>query len=78
VRFDSVERDGVEQPVAFRPVDDGVRRSPPPQMMGRRMQTVVRTNDEKLERPAGSGLFVFYDAGRLMLDRKFESEWETK
>jgi hypothetical protein len=78
VRFDSVERDGVEQPVAFRPVDDGVRRSPPPQMMGRRVQTVVRTNDEKLERPAGSGLFVFYDAGRLMLDRKFESEWETK
>jgi len=78
VRFDSIERDGVEQPVTFRPVDDGTRGAPPPRYMGRRMQSSAPARDEKLERPAGAGLFVFYDVGRLVLDRKFESEWETK
>jgi hypothetical protein len=30
------------------------------------------------ERPAGAGLFIFSEAGRLVLDQKFHSEWETK
>jgi len=64
--------------VTFRPVDDGTRGAPPPRYMGRRMQSSAPARDEKLERPAGAGLFVFYDVGRLVLDRKFESEWETK
>jgi hypothetical protein len=78
IRFDSMERDGVEQPVTFRAVDDGLRNAPPPRYMGRRMQSSAPVPDVKAQRPPGAGLFVFYDAGRLVLDRKFESEWETK
>ena len=79
IRFDSIERDGVEQPVSFVPVDDGVRTAPPPQYLGRRMQTSRSTIDkDDIRHPKDSGLFVFYDAGKLHLDQKFHSEWETK
>ena len=81
IRFDTIERDGVEQPVTLRPVDDGPRNAPAPRQMamGRRMQSSSPSSrDENTAHPPGSGLFIFYDAGRLTLDRKFQSEWETK
>ncbi|HEY1411237.1 MAG TPA: hypothetical protein VGF36_03810, partial [Rhodopila sp.] len=59
IRFDSIERDGVDQPVALVPADNEPR-------------------GPGLEHPAGSGLFLFQQAGRLVLDQKFRSEWETK
>ncbi|MES1256837.1 MAG: hypothetical protein ABUS51_00345 [Acidobacteriota bacterium] len=76
IRFDSIERDGVEQPVALKPVDDGDRSPQPIRMRGRRMQSAPVT--ARPERPAGAGVFLFGEAGRLVLDAKFHSEWETK
>lgn len=79
IRFDSIERDGVEQPVTFVPVDDGVRTALPPQYMGRLARSTPSAIDkEDLRHPKDSGLFVFYGAGKLQLDEKFHSEWETK
>jgi len=78
IRFDSVERDGVEIPVAFKPVDDGERTAPDPRMSGRRgggMTAPMRR--APVERPPGAGVFVFTQSGQLVLDRKFHSEWET-
>ena len=77
IRFESIERDGVEQPVTLKPVDDGDRSPQAIRMVGRRMQSggPVRAVPE---RPAGAGVFIFGDAGRLVLDSKFHSEWETK
>ena len=77
IRFDSMERDGAEQPVVFKPLDDGDRNSQLPRGIGRGggQRTPVMTVPE---RPAGAGLFMFGEAGRLVLDQKFHSEWETR
>ena len=77
IRFDSIERDGVEQSVTFRPLDDGDRSPPPLQQFGRRMvQSAPRT--DLPERPPGAGIFAFASIGNLVLDQKFHSAWETK
>jgi hypothetical protein len=81
IRFDSIERDGVVEPVAFRPVDDGDR-SPAPVggMMGRRGggSPTPTPTVSKIKRPPGAGVFILPGAGNLVLDRKFHSEWETR
>jgi hypothetical protein len=77
IRFDSMERDGVEQPLTFRPLDDGDRTQRQVRPMGR--GSLSRGPQMAIpERPAGVGIFVFNETGRLLLDQKFHSEWETK
>ena len=74
IRFDTIERNGIEQPVALKPVDDGDRSA-------LRVPTkALRTKalPEAIERPEGAGVFVFTERGNLVLDRDFQSEWETR
>lgn len=80
IRFDSIERDGVEQPIVLKPVDDGDRSGGGSEvrMVGRRMQSMPAPAKTPQERPAGGGVFTFSEVGRLLLDAKFHSEWETK
>lgn len=69
IRFDRIERNGVEQPISLRPLDDGVRQVPgrqPPMPPG------------SLDKPAGAGLFVFAQHGDMTLDQKFRSDWEVR
>jgi hypothetical protein len=75
IRFDSIERDGVEQPVNFHAVDDGDRRPLPPRYMGRRMQT---TRPVPTPQSFGAGVFLLAATGNIVLDRNFHSEWETR
>jgi hypothetical protein len=63
IRFDTIERRGVEQPIALKPVDDGARGK-------------LRTG--ALERPQGAGVFIFAEHGNMVLDQNFHSEWETQ
>jgi hypothetical protein len=65
IRFYTIERQGVEQAIALKPVDDGVRGK-----TQRKMQPV--------ERPEGAGVFIFAQPGNLVLDQTFHSEWETQ
>ncbi|HVW83841.1 MAG TPA: hypothetical protein VHB50_04145, partial [Bryobacteraceae bacterium] len=76
IRFDSIERDGVQQKVTLRPLDDGDRTPQPVRYIGRRMQSVHAP--EQPERPEGAGLFILSGAGNILLDQKFHSEWETR
>jgi hypothetical protein len=69
IRFDTIERNGMERPMALTPVDDGDRSvqglhgSLPPGV---------------LQRPAGAGVFFFNGYGNIVLDQNFHSEWETR
>lgn len=74
LRFDTIERGGMEQPIALKPLDDGDR-------SGR----VVRQPSQRLtnfkdagQKPEGSGLFIFPEANDVVLDGKFRSAWETR
>jgi hypothetical protein len=69
IRFDTIERNGMELPIALKPVDDGDRsaqrvRGPVPQ--------------SAMQRPEGGGVFVFAESGNIILDQGFHSEWETR
>jgi hypothetical protein len=69
IRFDRIERSGIQQPIALIPLDDGDRSAqhfswPAPQ--------------GALQRPAGAGLFIFAEHGNIVLDQNFHSEWETR
>jgi hypothetical protein len=77
VRFESMERDGVEHPVSLKPLDDGDRTQLQIRAIGRGRSTKGPVLAIP-ERPAGAGVFVFSEAGKLMLDEKFHSEWETR
>jgi hypothetical protein len=78
IRFDSIERDGVEQPVSLKPVDDGDRSPQPIRSFGRGAIRTTASARPLPKRPEGAGIFILGDAGRLILDQKFHSEWETK
>ena len=65
IRFDTIERNGVEQPIALKPVDDGDRSTP-------------RLRTKTPQRPEGGGVFIFAEHGNLLLDQTFHSEWETR
>lgn len=67
IRFDTLERNGMEQAIALKPLDDGNRSS-----------QRVRALTPASEKPAGAGVFVFAEHGNIALDQKFHSEWETR
>jgi hypothetical protein len=69
IRFDSMDRGGVEQPLSLKPLDDGDR-------SGQRLR--APNLRDAVEKPAGSGLFIFGEHGNFILDQKFHSEWETR
>jgi hypothetical protein len=77
IKFEAIERDGVEEPMQFSPLDDGDRMVPEIQMNGRRMQTSAPRRDLP-KAPPGAGIFAFSEVGNLVLDQKFHSTWETK
>lgn len=72
IAFESIERgiagQAVEQPISLSPVDDGDRTP--------HDGPLTPTDLQKL-RPAGAGYFRFFKK-TLVLDQKFESEWETR
>jgi hypothetical protein len=70
IRFDRIERDGVEQPLSLSPLDDGLRAGPALQRFPQRA--------EILDKPEGSGLFILRSNEQLVLDSRFRSEWETR
>jgi hypothetical protein len=64
IRFNRIEHNGVEQTLDLMPMDDGDRA---------RRNTILTE-----KRPPGAGLFIFRERGKLVLDRNFHSEWETR
>ena len=74
IRWDTIERDGVEQPLKFAPMDDGERNILPPRRVNRGMQAAVAS----MERPKDGGLFLFTNVTKITLDKNFHSEWETR
>ena len=77
IRFESIERDGVEEPMQFTPLDDGDRSVQDVQFTGRRMSQSSKKLDLP-KAPPGAGIFAFTEMGNLVLDQKFHSTWETK
>jgi len=59
---------GVEQTVSLAPLDDGDREPHDETMGAEEMQRL---------RPPGGGYFIFHDP-TVVLDQKFETEWETR
>ena len=91
LRFDTLERNGVEQALTLAPLDDGDRSpQPPPQIAptgGRRggpggIAGVATMPAGQLVvaplRPRGGGVFMYAAPRDLVLDRAFHSEWETR
>jgi len=76
IAFETIERgvgehgidQGVEQPVSLVPIDDGDR-VPHDEATG--------PGDLQMMRPPGGGYFIFHDP-EVVLDQKFETEWETR
>lgn len=60
--------EGVEQTVLLAPLDDGDRQPHDETMGAEEMQRM---------RPPGGGYFIFHDPN-VVLDQKFETEWETR
>lgn len=80
IRFDSIERDGVTQPVRFKPLDDGDKTAGQltVQGLGRRGGLSAQQPVAPIKRPEGAGVFILPVSGKLVLDQKFHSEWETR
>ena len=70
VRFDTIERNGIQQPVSLNPIDDGDR-------SGQRARGAPLSR-QAMQRPEGGGVFVFNGSGDIVLDQNFHSEWETR
>jgi hypothetical protein len=81
ILFEALERNGFEQKVTLKPMDDGDR-SPvgPAGGGGRRGGFTAATPPSTItdERPVGGGIFSFAESGNLVLGQKFESEWESR
>lgn len=78
ILFETFERNGFEQKVALRPLDDGDRS---PLTQGRAGRVFISPNGANpltAQRPAGGGIYSFIEPGNLMLGQKFESEWEIR
>jgi hypothetical protein len=87
IRFDTIERNGQSQPVSLRPLDDGMRStdgSSSGQDLGagpRRNyagQSPWVQNFPVTHRPPGAGVFIFPGRGDVVIDAKFQSQWETR
>ena len=81
ILFETIERAGVEQKVALKPLDDGDR-SPQGSSAGgggrRGLAASSAVSSVTSERPAGGGIYSFAESRNLVLGPKFESEWESK
>ncbi len=66
--FETIERNGVQQPISLTPNDDGDRTPHDAPTTPGRLQQL---------RPTGGGYYIFYKK-TLNLDTKFEMEWTTK
>ena len=83
ILFQTIERNGTEEKISLKAVDDGDR-SPAAGVVGgggRRGFGISPSNNGPSitsERPAGGGIFSFAESGNLILGQRFESEWETK
>lgn len=69
IRFDTIERKGIEQTIALKPVDDGERSA---------QRVRGKAQPQAVERPEGAGVFIFAEHGNMVLDQNFHSEWETR
>jgi hypothetical protein len=78
ILFETIERAGVEQKVALKPLDDGDRSPQGAGAGGRRGFTATAVNTITSQRPAGGAIYSFAEAGHLVLGAKFESDWESK
>jgi hypothetical protein len=78
IRFDSIERDGVTEPVNFRPLDDGDRTPGQIGYGAGRRSFPTQQAPAPVKRPPGAGVFVLAGEGNIRLDQKFHSEWETR
>jgi hypothetical protein len=80
ILFETIERNGIEQKVSLKPDDDGDRSPSSGPGGGRRGGFTAPSAAGSItsERPAGGGIYSFIEWGNLVLDRKFESEWETR
>ena len=76
IRFDTIERDGIELPASFAPLDDGDRRFVA-RTPGRRL-SIQATVVDMFDRPKGGGVFLFPNSNKLVLGKNFESEWATR
>ncbi len=82
ILFQTLERNGTEEKISLKPVDDGDR-SPSGCLAGggRRGFGISPANNAPSitsERPVGGGIFSFAEPGNLILGQRFESEWETR
>jgi len=71
IRFETIERNGMERPVALKSLDDGYRSDRSIRMRGAAPLAAY-------QKPPGAGVFVFAEHGNMVLDQKFHSEWETR
>ncbi len=78
ILFETIERAGVEQKIALKPLDDGDRTPQGPAGGGRRGFTASAVSSITSQRPPGGGIYSFAEAGHLVLGAKFESDWESK
>lgn len=76
LRFDTIEQDGVQQPMALEATDDGDRKG----LMATQAQTHIRGDRARtitiathLLRPPGAGVYVFYNADALVLGKNFRT-----
>jgi hypothetical protein len=69
IRFDTIERQGIMQPIALKALDDGDRS---------RQRVRGPMPPGAADRPAGAGVFIFAEHGNLVLDQNFRSAWETR
>lgn len=77
IRFDAMERRGVEQSLSLTPRDDG-ERTRLTFTSGNRTGQARPLVLPPLPHPPGSGVFVYQERGKLVLDKGFHSEWETR
>jgi hypothetical protein len=79
ILFETIERNGVEQKVTLKPLDDGDRSPTGVAGGGRRgFSAPASVSTITSQRPPGGGIYSFAEQGNLVLGPKFESEWESR
>jgi hypothetical protein len=80
LKFDTIERNGIEQSIELEPIDDGDRKDTYSEPVGLapRSAPAKVTITHYLQRPQGAGVYVFYKSGNITLDKEFRTEWKTR
>ena len=78
ILFETFERNGFEQKVVLKAVDDGDRSPVTQGRAGRGFTAPNAANPLTDARPAGGGIYSFIGTGSLVLGQKFETEWEIR